>query len=224
VLTPDRYLSKQELGALLKKAEDLRTIGVSKRQKQPVRDWLILRLSILSGLRASELCGLKVADCFIGYGRSEILVRRGKGNKQRLVKIGPDLKRDLRWYVRWKAEQGELHPDSHLIRSQRSERLTATAIWRRWKKHCPAHRLHDARHTFATLLYQSSNDLRLVQKQLGHSRPSVTAVYADVCDEKARESLKAMDASLRAAVRTDKKAVNIEALPDSPGTVAACVA
>ena len=57
----------------------------------------------------------------------------------------------------------------------------------------PLFRLHDARHTAATLLYEASQDLRLVQKQLGHSRPSITAVYADVCDEKARQGVAAME-------------------------------
>lgn len=222
VLTPDRYLSKEELGKLLRKAEELRTLGIAKKQKQPIRDWLIIRLSILSGFRASEICGLKIADCYIGYSRSELLVRRGKGGKTRLVRIGADLKRDLRWVLRWKAENGELHPEAFLIRSQRSERLTPSAIWRRWKMHCPLHRLHDARHTFATLLYQSSNDLRLVQKQLGHSRPSITAVYADVCDEKARESLKAMDQLTRIAARVKNDEISIPAV-ESPGRLCAQV-
>lgn len=193
VLTPDRFLSKDEIGRLLKRAEELRSLGVAKNRKQPVRDWLIIRLALLSGLRASEISALKVTDCYIGYSRSEILVRRGKGGKTRLVKIGPELKRDLRWHMRWKASQGELEPDSFLLRSNKSPQLSPNGLWRRWKKYSPLHRLHDARHTNATLLYEATKDLRLVQKQLGHSRPSVTAVYADVCDEQAREGLKAME-------------------------------
>ena len=46
------------------------------------------------------------------------------------------------------------------------------------------------------------NDLRLVQKQLGHSRPSITVVYADVCDEKARPGVAVME---QLAKRTMKK-------------------
>jgi hypothetical protein len=46
----------------------------------------------------------------------DIVVRRGKGRKSRVVKISPDLKRDFRWYLKWKFENGELHPEAFLIR------------------------------------------------------------------------------------------------------------
>jgi integrase len=201
VLTADRYLNKDQLGKLMIKAEELRTLGVAKRRKQPVRDWILIRLCVFSGLRAGEMCRLKCSDLFIGYGRAELLVQRGKGGKKRIVRIGKELKTDLRWYLKWKHEQGELHPESCLLRSQRSEQLTTSAVWRRWKKYCPLHRLHDARHTSATLLYEATRDLRLVQKQLGHSRPSVTAIYADVCDEAMRDGLAAMDRLVKSAMR-----------------------
>ncbi len=207
VLTPDRFLSKEELGKLLKRADELRSLGVAKSRKQPVRDWLIIRLALLSGLRASELCDLQITDCYIGYSRSELLVRRGKGGKQRVVKIGPELKRDLRWYMRWKAEQGELQPGARLLRSQKTDHLSSSAIWRRRKKYCPLHRLHDARHTNATVLYEATKDLRLVQKQLGHSRPSITAIYTDVCDEQAREGIKAMERLAKNASKGTKACV-----------------
>ena len=84
-LTPDRYLAKEEVGKLLRRAEELHSVGVAKGSKQPVRDWLIIRLALFSGLRASEICDIKVTDCHIGYSHSELLVRHGKGNKGRVV-------------------------------------------------------------------------------------------------------------------------------------------
>src|ERR1017187_3725275 len=203
-LTPDRYLAKEEVGKLLRRAEELRALGVAKGRRQPVRDWIVIRLAILSGLRANEISNLKVIDLFIGYSRSEIVVRRGKGDKQRIVKIGKDLKGDLRWYIKWKSEHGELHPDAYLLRSQRSERLTRGAVWRRWKRQCPLHRLHDARHTNATLLLEASKDLRLVQKQLGHSRPTTTAVYAGIVDERMTEAVNSMELLTRSALKSKK--------------------
>jgi integrase len=205
ILTPDRFLSKEELGKLLRRADELRELGVSKNRQQPVRDWLIVRLALLSGLRASEVAALRVTDCFIGYSRSELVVRCGKGGKTRVVRIGKDLKRDLRWFLKWKAEHGELHPDAHLLRSQRSERLTRGAIWRRWKHHCPLHRLHDARHSHATLLLEASKDLRLVQKQLGHSRPTTTAVYAGIADERMVEAVNSMEHLARTTMKGTKE-------------------
>jgi site-specific recombinase XerD len=204
-LQPDRYLSKEELGKLLRKAEELRSLGVAKGRKQSIRDWLIIQLAIYSGLRVSELAALKVTDCFIGYGRSELLVRRGKGGKQRVVKIGDHLKKCLRWYIRWKAQQGELSPDAYLLRSQRSVKMNRGAVWYRWKAHCPEHRAHDARHSFGTMLLEASGgNLRVVQKALGHSRITTTTVYADVVDEKTRESMKAMDQLARQTMKPSR--------------------
>jgi len=215
VLTPDRFLSKEELGKLLKRAEELRSLGVAKSRKQPVRDWLIIRLALLSGLRANEASSLRVTDCFIGYSRSELVVRNGKGGKQRVVRIGKELKGDLRWYLRWKAEQGELSPEAYLLRSQRSEKLTRGAVWRRWKLSCPLHRLHDARHTHATLLLEASKDLRLVQKQLGHSRPTTTAVYAGIADDRMTEAVNSMELLTRSALKPQKLAgVTVAEIPE----------
>jgi len=222
VLQPDRYLSKEELGKLLRKAEELRSLGVAKGQHQSIRDWLIINLAIYSGLRVSELAALKVTDCFIGYGRAELLVRRGKGGKQRVVKIGDHLKKCLRWYIRWKAQQGELNPDAYLFRSQRSEKMSRGAIWYRWKAYCPEHRVHDARHSFGTMLLEASGgNLRVVQKALGHARITTTTVYADVVDEKTRESMKAMDQLARQTMRPSRNPqpgrmtlAELDAVPD----------
>lgn len=224
-LTPDRYLSQGELAELLKRGEDLRTLGMARGQKQLVRDWAILRFSLLSGLRANELSQLKVADCFVGYGRSELLVRHGKGGKTRVVKIGEDLKKDLRWFFSWKRDNGELADGAYVLCSQRAPCMTPSAIWRRWKLYCPNHRLHDARHTYGTMLYGASKDLRLVQTQLGHSRPTVTAVYAQVTDEQARTGVEAMESAVgKLAIKGKKHCELPRNLPLKPSKVAGKVA
>ncbi|MGA2137530.1 MAG: tyrosine-type recombinase/integrase [Verrucomicrobiia bacterium] len=219
VLTPDRFLTKNEMVALLGNAEECRARGVERHQRQPVKDWILVRVAILAGLRASELADLRVVDCFVGYGRSEIVVRHGKNGKSRVVKISPDLKRDIRWYLKWKSDQGELHPEAHLIKGHRKERVSRVALWKRWKKMCPQHRLHDARHSNATMLYEATTDLRFVQRQLGHSSPSITAVYADVTDSKARDGLAAMDKLVRHAVAEAGRCLVDANLPSSPGRV-----
>src|ERR1017187_3415893 len=221
VLTPDRFLSKDELVALLRTAEERRTLGVSGKQRQPVKDWMIIRIALLTGLRASELADLKVVDCFVGYGRSDIVVRCGKNGKSRVVKISPDLKRDIRWFLRWKSEHGELHAQAYLVKGHRREKVTRVALWKRWKKLCPQHRLHDARHTNATLLYEATTDLRLGQRQLGPSSPSITAVYADITDTKARDGLAAMDKLMRQTVTESERPLVDDNLPSSPGRVTA---
>lgn len=219
VLSPNKFLTKDEVAALLRKAEECRSAGVARGQRQPVKDWVLVRLALLSGLRASELADLRVVDCHVGYGHSDLFVRRGKNGKPRVVKISPDLKRDIRWFLRWKSEHGELHPEAFLIKGHRKERVSRIALWKRWKKMCPAHRLHDSRHTHATMLLEATRNLRLVQKQLGHSSPAITAVYADVVDSEAREGLVAMDQLVRRAGAKGEQRLVDDNLPSSPGRI-----
>jgi integrase len=71
-----------------------------------------------------------------------------------------------------------LTPDAYLLRTARTEKFSVSGLWLRWKLHCPK-KLHSARHTFATMTYQATKDLRLLQKQLSHSRITTTQIYAD---------------------------------------------
>ena len=179
-LTPEKFLNEVELAHMLKKAEELYILGEVKKSKAFVRDAFLIQTALLTGLRNSEMCDLKVVDLKIGNGQSHLIVRHGKGNKERTVHIGKEYKRILKRYLKWKMEQGELEPESYLLRTQRSKKYTPSAFWRRWKKYCPK-TLHSARHTNATLMFQASgSNLRMVQKQLGHSRITTTQIYADV--------------------------------------------
>ena len=193
-LTPDKYLNDVEVKALLGKAADLWTLGEAKQRNGQIRDAMLIYTAIFTGLRCSEICDLKVTDLHIGNGESHLVVRKGKGGKQRIVHIGQEYKVIVKRYLKWKQDNGELDDDSYLLRTERASRYCASALWRRWKKHCPKHRLHDARHTNATMLYRASgNNLRLVQKQLGHSRITTTQIYADVLPDEARASMTMME-------------------------------
>ena len=61
-LTPDKFLNPHELATLMNRAEELYLIGISKKRKALVRDWLIINLAINTGLRRKEMCDLKVED------------------------------------------------------------------------------------------------------------------------------------------------------------------
>jgi integrase len=193
-LTPDKCLNEIEVGQMLRKASDLWTLGEVKQRKALVRDAMLIYTAIFTGLRNAEICDLLVTDLHIGNGEAHLVVRNGKGGKQRIVHLGKDFKVILKRYLQWKLDNQELEAGSYLLRTERSQRYCPSALWRRWKKYCPSHRLHDARHTNATMLYKASgNNLRLVQKQLGHSRITTTQVYADVMPDEARASMSAME-------------------------------
>lgn len=199
---PERFLTRQEVGALLAKAEELMLRGKARRRKPLVRDAMIIYSALYSGLRRFELCGLQIQDLCLANGRSHLYVRRGKNGKGRTVHVGKEFKRLLKDYLVWKSEQGELHPESYLIRNARGERYTPTGLWKRWRKYAPnGHRLHDARHTNASLLYQATRDLRMVQQQLGHSRITTTTVYATVCPELIQDGMSQMERLAKSALK-----------------------
>ena len=206
-ITPEKYLNREELAALLVRADELKAIGEARGRAQPIRDWMIINTFLFTGLRRSEACDLKCVDFRIFGGNSHLVVRRGKGGKARHVHLPKDYKRNVAWYLRWKAERGEIaDEESYFLRTERSPKYYPSGIYKRWKKHCPNHRLHDARHTNATLLYEATNSLRLVQKQLGHASIGTTQVYADVSPEQSIAGVTAME-RLATALKRNPRAM-----------------
>ena len=192
-LTPDKFLNTHELGQLLRKAQDLYDLGISRKRKALVRDWFLIQVAIFTGLRRAEICELKVSDLHIGNGQSHLIVRTRKGGKKnQVVHFGKDFKCTLKKYLKWKMDNGELNPDAYLLRTERSELYSVSGLWARWRKHCPK-KLHAARHTFGKMTYQATKDIRLLQKQLSHSRLSTTQIYADVTPDVICAGMDAME-------------------------------
>jgi site-specific recombinase XerD len=190
LLTPDKYLKEHEIKSLRCLLEEKSIVALTKRQSKPIRDWAIIDIALSAGLRASEICNLKVGDIHIGKGESAIFVENGKGNKSRLVLIGDKLKKHLKEYIEWKKRGKEdVRSESYLFNSERSPKMTLSAIQKRFKYWTrlaglnSSYSIHSARHTYGTMLYRNTKDLRMVQKQLGHSSCQVTEVYADVLNE-----------------------------------------
>ena len=185
ILTPDKFLTEEEVQKLRKTCINAADLTKSKKQVKPIRDWMIIDLALQSGLRVGEISNLEIKDLFIEKGHSHIFVRLGKGNKSRLVTIGESLRNHLRRYLKERKSKRD-----NLFTSERSDHMTTSAIQKVVKKAMRlaglrAHySVHSLRHTYATLLYRSSgNNLRLVQQQLGHSSVQTTTVYANVMSE-----------------------------------------
>ena len=199
-LTPEKFLNPHELATLLNRAEELFVLGTTKKRKALVRDWFIIQLAVSTGLRRKEMCDLRVEDLHIGNGQSHLVVRNGKGGKQRVVHIGKEFKGVLKRYLIWKHENGELTEGAHLLRTERSPKYCVGGIWYRWRKYSPK-RLHAARHSFGTYCYQATKNIRLVQKQLGHSKLSTTATYADCTPEVITQGMDDMERLTRSLRR-----------------------
>jgi len=190
LLTPDKYIKDHEVKILRILLEEKALVAVAKKRKKPVRDWVIIDIALSSGLRASEIRNLKLKDIHVGKGESSIFVENGKGSKDRLVLIGAKLKKHLKEYIGWKKTAGEPVKDkNYLLVSERAPKMTLSAIQKRfkvWMREAglkTSYSIHSARHTYGTMLYRNTKDLRMVQKQLGHSSCQVTEVYADVLNE-----------------------------------------
>ncbi|WP_028452763.1 tyrosine recombinase XerC [Chitinilyticum aquatile] len=143
------------------------------------RDKAIFELAYSSGLRVSELAGLKLHELDLVQGEARVL---GKGSKTRLVPIGQAASEALR---RWLLQRPLLvHPGVNTVFvSQNGSALTPRAIQLRLKHWQQVLGLaeplypHKLRHSCATHLLQSSGDLRAVQELLGHASIATTQVY-----------------------------------------------
>ena len=138
-----------------------------------------LGISYGAGLRASEVCTLKVAD--IDSQRMLIHVDDGKGGRGRKAMLSPSLLETLRQYWRESRPEGWLFPGKPKI-SPLSPRQLNRAFMS--AKHMagiakPA-TLHTLRHSFATHLLEANTDVRVIQVLLGHAKLTTTARYAHV--------------------------------------------
>jgi len=166
-----------------------------------------LSISYGAGLRASEVCNLKVSD--IDSDRMLIHVDEGKGQKDRKVMLSPDLRDLLREYWREARPEGWLFPGKPKINP-----VTSRQLGRAFNsaKHLvgiskPA-TLHTLRHSFATHLLEAGTDVRVIQVLLGHAKLSTTARYTHVATKTIRDTPSPFEALKR---------LNIENLHHRPG-------
>jgi integrase/recombinase XerD len=141
-----------------------------------------------AGLRAAEVCALKVTD--IDSERMTLRVQQGKGRKDRYAMLSPVLLDRLRAWWRVGRAQGKMLPNGWLFpglnpMDQLSTRQLNRAI------HLAADAahidkrvsMHTLRHSFATHLLEQKVDIRVIQVLLGHKRLETTALYTHVATE-----------------------------------------
>jgi integrase len=150
-----------------------------------------------SGLRVSEIAALQIRDVNLKNGNNYLFVRQGKRGKDRDVAIDAALANHLKEFIKnkelWSQTNG---PDAFLFSGNKGRGITPTALTvsfslavneaRLRPEANPGERLsiHSARHSYAVLLYKrTGNNLRYVQRQLGHSDINMTALYADIDPE-----------------------------------------
>ncbi|WP_027256056.1 tyrosine-type recombinase/integrase [Leisingera aquimarina] len=147
-----------------------------------------LSISYGTGLRASEVCNLKVSD--IDSDRMLIHVEQGKGRKDRKVMLSPGLLNLLREYWREARPEGWLFPGKPKITPLSSRQLhrafSPAKLIAGIKK--PGSTLHTLRHSFATHLLEAGTDVRVIQVLLGHAKLETTERYTHVATKLIRDT------------------------------------
>lgn len=177
-----RYLTTAQVDALLAAPDPKTALGL--------RDRAILEVFYATGLRVSELIGLKASDLDLAVG---LLTCFGKGRKERLVPLGSAARE---WVARY-LEEGRpslvgAKAAATLFVNHRGGRLTRMGLWQIVRRHAVTAGVekvltpHVLRHSFATHLLERGADLRALQAMLGHADISTTQIYTHVTRERLR--------------------------------------
>ena len=145
------------------------------------RDHAILELFYSSGLRLAELVNLDIT--MLDFSEGTVTVT-GKGNKTRIVPMGSHAMDAIRTWIQRRAliKIADANPNALFV-TQQGRRITPRAVQYRVKEWSIKQGIntsmhpHLLRHSFATHVLQSSQDLRAVQEMLGHANISTTQVY-----------------------------------------------
>jgi integrase/recombinase XerD len=176
------YHDRGDVEALITQAR----IGLRGQKKwQKRRNEALLLAFAYTGLRRGELLNLRVAD--VDFERRLILVRQGKGRKDRIIPIAERLVVPLRSQCHGKADAAKVF-----------EGLNERSVYRVVSKLAKACGLdgfhpHTLRHYFATQLVEKGANLRAVQELLGHADLQTTAAYLDISARHLRETIDLLD-------------------------------
>lgn len=176
-------LTEQDVEDLLAQPDVTELLGL--------RDRTMLELLYASGLRVSELVGLKQEQINMRQGLVRCI---GKGNKERLVPLGEVALDWLQQYF-YESRPGLLNGKvtDDVFPTRRGKAMTRQAFWyiiKRYAKQAQIQKAlspHTLRHAFATHLLNHGADLRVVQLLLGHSDLSTTQIYTHVARERLKQ-------------------------------------
>jgi site-specific recombinase XerD len=133
----------------------------------------IITLAFSTGMRVSEVCNLKIAD--IDSKRMLIMVRQGKGRKDRIVPLSQTNLETMREYFK------AYGPKEYLFNGQSEPKYSPRSCNQIVKQYLGNdYHFHQLRHSNATALLESGTDLRIIQKLLGHSSSKTTEIYTHV--------------------------------------------
>lgn len=176
-----KWLDKKQRQALMQAARD----DLQKaRLRYPrlwvlrLRDAVVVTLLLNTGLRVSELAGLKIGDLLLTERKATLTVRAGKGTKQRVIPLNKDARQMLE---QWLTVRPQIQNDALFV-GQRGEKLQIRSVQCAVSRLAELARLsdvtpHTCRHSFAKSLIDSGATLEKVATLLGHESLDTTRLY-----------------------------------------------
>lgn len=170
--------SEHSVTALTEEEVERFLFYLEDKTKVSERNRLIGYLLLYTGVRVSELVGIRLEDI---SPMPPALTVEGKGGKIREISLRQDVLGYMKEYMQGEREESAFHSSSYLLVSQRGEKLHRDAV-RNWLSHVSKElqihlHAHIFRHTFATRLLRKGVDITTVSKLTGHSSVNMTAKY-----------------------------------------------
>lgn len=180
VMAP-KWLTRPETYTILRMAEQQLQLAQTKQlghsELMAARTLAMVRLMLNAGLRAGEICNLKLDDIKLGDKSGSVLIRYGKGSKQRQVPLNLDARKAVQTWLKVRGkDKGEylfIGPDGDKM-NQLIVTWHISQLGKKAEIHLHPHRL---RHTFGKNLVDSGIPLDRVAMLLGHANLTTTAVY-----------------------------------------------
>jgi len=173
----------------LPKVISKRKIKIIIEACENIKHKLIIKLLYSSGMRLSELLNLKRND--IDFDNDLILVRQGKGAKDRVTLLSPSLKNDLlKYYSNYEFKTNNIFEGRNGKYTKKSVQKILERLGNKIGIKIHPHML---RHSFATHLLEQGTDLRYIQKLLGHSSSKTTEIYTHVANNQLKNIKSPLD-------------------------------
>lgn len=173
----ERPKRSKYLPTVLSKRSIIRLMQVTKNLKHRT----IIGLLYSGGLRIGELLQLELKD--LDFDRNQILIRQGKGRKDRLVGMSQVIQPLLQNYIQ------TYMPQRYVIEGRDGEGYSPSSVRGFLKQSCKLAGItkpvtpHTLRHSYATHMLENGVDVRFIQELLGHAKPETTMIYTHVAQK-----------------------------------------